>query len=193
MLILRGSPALSSFRLAKLLQDLNAAGVPAVALTAEFVHVVDVARELTSTERSVLDQLLTYGPSRHSAQVSGIEQIVAPRPGTISPWSSKATDIAHTCGLTAIKRLERVIAYTVGVGETAPPFPLSPLGAEELGRLQARLHDRMTEAVFGDLAACELLFEHEPPRQLKTVPLHRHGRAALVSANLDLVLALAED
>ena len=109
MLILRGSPAFSPFRLAKLLQDVTAGGVPAVALAAEFVHVVDTARELTATERSLLDQLLTYGPSRTAARINGVVQIVVPRPGTISPWSSKATDIVHTCGLTAIKRIGRVI------------------------------------------------------------------------------------
>src|SRR5258708_4210298 len=102
MLILRGSPALSPFRLAKLRQDLAAAGIPAVALAAEFVHVVDLARELTAAERSLLEQLLTYGPSRAPAQVNGVVQIIAPRPGTISPWSSKATDIARTCGLIAV-------------------------------------------------------------------------------------------
>ncbi|HEY0864843.1 MAG TPA: phosphoribosylformylglycinamidine synthase [Lacunisphaera sp.] len=193
MLILRGSPALSPFRLAKLLQDLTAGGVPAVALAAEFVHVVDTARELTATERSLLDQLLTYGPSRAPARLNGVVQVVAPRPGTISPWSSKATDIAHTCGLDAVRRIERVIAYTVDVGVSVPPFPLSPLDASQLTLLQAKLHDRMTQAVFGDLSACELLFQHEPPRQLATVPVHQHGRAALVAANRDLGLALAED
>jgi phosphoribosylformylglycinamidine synthase len=193
MLILRGSPALSPFRLAKLQQDLAANGVPVVALAAQFVHVVDVARELNSTERSLLDQLLTYGPRREATPVTGIAQIVAPRPGTISPWSSKATDIAHTCGLAAVRRIERVVAYTIDVGMTVPPFPLSPLEANQLHLLQARLHDRMTQAVFGDLAACELLFQHEPPRQLATIPLHRLGRSALVSANIDLGLALAED
>jgi phosphoribosylformylglycinamidine synthase len=193
MLILRGSPALSSFRLAKLLQDLTSAGIPAVALAAEFVHVVDLARELTAAERSLLDKLLTYGPTREVARLHGVVQIVAPRPGTISPWASKATDIAHICGLDAIKRIERVIAYTVDVGGTALPFPLTSLDSGQLHVLGARLHDRMTQVVFGDLAACELLFEHEPARQLKTLPVHHLGRAALVSANLDLGLALAED
>src|SRR5471030_1896236 len=90
MLILRGSPALSSFRVQKLIQDLTAAGLPVSALGAEFVHVVETSRDLTSTERSVLDRLLTYGPSRDATAVNGIVQVVAPRPGTISPWSSKA-------------------------------------------------------------------------------------------------------
>jgi phosphoribosylformylglycinamidine synthase len=193
MLILRGSPALSPFRLTKLLQDLTSAGLPACGINAEFVHVIELARDLTAAERRILDQLLTYGPRRDPAPLTGVVQIVAPRPGTISPWSSKATDIAHTCGLTVIKRIERVIAYTVNVGETVVPFPLSPLDATQLTLLQARLHDRMTQVVFGDLAACERLFDHEPPRQLATVPMHRHGRAALVSANRDLGLALADD
>src|SRR5688572_17134782 len=91
MLTLRGSPALSSFRLQKLQQDLTTAGLPITALSAEFVHVVETSRDLTAAERDVLDRLLTYGPRRAAAQVTGLEQIVAPRPGTISPWSSKAT------------------------------------------------------------------------------------------------------
>ncbi len=193
MLILRGSPALSPFRLQKLQQDLVAAGLPVSGLAAEFVHVVDVARELTGQERGILDQLLTYGPRRESAGIQGIAQVVVPRPGTISPWSSKATDIAHICGLTAIKRIERVVAYTIDVGVTTPPFPLSPLDADKLHVLQARLHDRMTQAVFGDLGTCELLFQHEPARELKSIPLRKEGRAALEFANRDLGLALAED
>jgi len=193
MLILRGSPALSTFRLQKLLLDLSAAGLPAKAISAEFVHVVEVNGELTATERSVLEKLLTYGPSRTAASLTGITQIVAPRPGTISPWSSKATDIAHICGLAAIKRIERVIAYTIDIGESVPPFPLSPLDATQLHLLGAKLHDRMTQVVFGDLAACEALFRHEAPRSMNSVPVLAAGRSALVTANKYLGLALADD
>ncbi len=193
MLILRGSPALSAFRLAQLRDGLKSAGVPVDALMAEFVHVVDLARELTATERSLLNQLLTYGPSRESTRLSGLVQIVAPRPGTISPWSSKATDIAHICGLNAIRRIERVTAYTLDTGESAPPFPLTSLDAGHFRALQANLHDRMTQAVFGDLETCHILFEHEPARPLATVPVLAAGRAALAVANSDLGLALAED
>ncbi|MSU47446.1 MAG: phosphoribosylformylglycinamidine synthase [Opitutaceae bacterium] len=193
MLILRGSPALSSFRLSKLLQDLSAAGLPARALGAEFVHLVELSADLTAAERGVIDRLLTYGPSRAAAPVSGLVQIVAPRPGTISPWSSKATDIAHICGLARVKRIERVIAYTVDVGEPASSFPLFDLDSAQLQTLRGKLHDRMTQAVFGDLAACDVLFRHQPPRPLTSMPVLAAGRAALVSANAELGLALAED
>jgi phosphoribosylformylglycinamidine synthase len=113
MLILRGSPALSSFRLQKLLDGLNGAGLPIRALSAEFVHIVDTTTDLTPAAHAVLEQLLTYGPRRAAHAVSGLTQIVAPRPGTISPWSSKATDIARICGLSQIIRIERAIAYTI--------------------------------------------------------------------------------
>src|SRR6188474_3596489 len=103
MLTLHGSTALSPFRLQKLLADLVAVGLPIQAVYAEFVHVVELAAELTPAERSVLDQLLTYGPRRNvDSVVDGLLQVVAPRPGTISPWSSKATDIARICGLNKI-------------------------------------------------------------------------------------------
>ena len=193
MLILRGSPALSSFRLQKLLADLAVAGLPAKAIGAEFVHIVETMGDLTSTQRSVLEKLLTYGPSRAATTVTGIVQVVAPRPGTISPWSSKATDIAHICGLAAVKRIERVISYTIDVDESAPPFPLCSLDTAQLQTLRARLHDRMTQTVFGDLAACEALFRHETPRPMSSVPILTAGRAALVTANKYLGLALAED
>ena len=201
MLILRGSPALSPFRLQKLLDDLVAAGLPVRAVAAEFVHVAELAaagpglpqRELTAAEHSVLAKLLTYGPRRAAAPVTGLVQIVAPRPGTLSPWSSKATDIAHLCGLTAVQRLERVVAFTVDFGDTAPGFPLSPLTAAQHHTLAAKLHDRMTQVVFGDLAACAALFRHEAPRPMKRVPVLAAGRAALVAANADLGLALADD
>jgi phosphoribosylformylglycinamidine synthase len=192
MLILRGSPALSSFRLQKLLDGLTAAGLPVRALSAEFVHVVETSTDLTAAERSVLDQLLTYGPRRAPAAVTGLTQIVVPRPGTISPWSSKATDIAHICGLASIQRIERVIAYTVDFG-TAATFPLSPLDPAQLKTLRAKLHDRMTETVFGDLEACAALFRHEAPRPLNSVPVLAAGRSALVVANKYLGLALADD
>jgi phosphoribosylformylglycinamidine synthase len=193
MLILRGSPALSPFRLQKLLSDLTASGLPARAISAEFVHVAETTGELTSAEQGVLEKLLTYGPSRAAEKVEGCLQVVAPRPGTISPWSSKATDIAHICGLTKVKRIERVVAYTIDVGGVATRFPFSILKPEQLHLLGAKLHDRMTQVVFGDLAACDTLFSHEEPRPMTSVPILAAGRSALVAANQSLGLALADD
>ena len=188
MLILRGSPALSTFRLQKLLQDLAAAGLPVRALGAEFVHVCELDAALSAEQQQVLTQLLTYGPRRAPETVTGLQQVVAPRPGTISPWSSKATDIAHICGLGSIKRIERVVAYTVDLGS-----PAAALSAQQLAALSARLHDRMTQVVFPNLASCSALFRHEPPRPMTAVPVLAQGRAALAAANRSLGLALAED
>ena len=193
MLTLRGSPALSPFRLQKLLADLTAAGVPARAVAADFVHVVETSAPLSPAQHAVLEQLLTYGPSRAASTVAGLTQIVAPRPGTISPWSSKATDIAHICGLASILRIERVVAFTIDLGETAPGFPFTKLAPDQHHTLAAKLHDRMTQVVLGDLAACAALFRHEQPRPLNSVPVLAAGRAALVAANHSLGLALADD
>ena len=190
MLILRGSPALSPFRLQKLIQDLAAASLPVRAISARFVHLVDLDGSepacLTAAGRGILEELLTYGPSRAEAEAAGIARIVAPRPGTISPWSSKATDIAHICGLAGVKRIERVIAYSVDIGSE------SSLLASHASLLRQKLHDRMTQVVFDDLAACETLFHHESPRPMTSVPVLAQGRAALVAANSALGLALAD-
>ena len=195
MLILRGSPALSSFRLGKLLADLHAAGLPVQAVGAEFHHLVDLgdAPALNAAEQSVLEQLLTYGPSRSAEVVHGLVQVVAPRPGTISPWSSKATDIAHTCGLAQIKRIERVVVFAIACDEGDLKSQISDLKSEQRAQLVARLHDRMTQVVFNDLPACSLLFQHQPPRPLMTIHLLGQGRGALEAANTSLGLALAKD
>jgi phosphoribosylformylglycinamidine synthase len=193
MLILRGSPALSSFRLQKRLASLTAANLPVRRLSADYVHVVEVDGPLSPAEEQILVQILTYGPSRASESFPGLTQIVSPRPGTISPWSSKATDIAHICGLNAVRRIERVIAYTFDLDNAALPKPLSALSAAQLKSLRAEIHDRMTEAVFNDLKDCDALFRHESPRPLQRVPVLTEGRAALETANRTLGLALAPD
>ena len=195
MLTLRGSPALSTFRLQKLLQDLKLAGLPVRELSAHFVHVAELVgeNELAVADRAVLEKLLTYGPRRASAETTGLLQIVAPRPGTISPWSSKATDIAHICGLTRIKRVERVVEFSIAFDNAALPKPLSVLSAGQLRALQAKLHDRMTQVVFNDRDSLATLFSHETPRPMTSVPVLTQGRTALVEANRTLGLALAED
>jgi phosphoribosylformylglycinamidine synthase len=186
MLILRGSPALSPFRLAKKLAQVRER-VPAVEhLYAEFVHFADLERALGAEERAVLDRLLTYGPTVPSETPHGQMLVVTPRPGTISPWSSKATDIAHNCGLSAIKRLERGIAWYVA-------SPVALLTSHDLNRIAGVLHDRMTEAVFNTAEEAEGLFVEAQPVPLTTVNILAGGRAALEKANGELGLALASD
>jgi phosphoribosylformylglycinamidine synthase len=195
MLILRGSPALSEFRLRKLLQDLASSGLPVRAVSADFYHVAELGGELTHDQRAILEKLLTYGPSRASAPVKGLVQVVAPRPGTISPWSSKATDIAHICGLSVVRRIERVIYYTFAFddGSGRPNQSTSPIPPENQAKVAARIHDRMTQAVFGNLDELAVLFSHATPRPLTSVPVLARGRVALIEANQSLGLALAED
>ena len=193
MLILRGSPALSSFRLQKRLASLASAGLPIRRLSADYVHVVETSRDLSPEQEQILAKLLTYGPSRAAAKLTGLTQVVAPRPGTISPWSSKATDIAHICGLEPVRRIERVIAYTFDLDNAALPKPLSALSAAQLTTLQSEIHDRMTEALFDRLEDCEGLFRHNEPQPLASVPVLAEGRAALADANRNLGLALADD
>ncbi len=187
MLILRGSPALSSSRSQKLLHELTAEGVPLRGLTAHFVHLVDLSAPLSTEEHAVLERLLTYGPQVEAVSLSGERRtrVVAPRPGTLSPWSSKASDIARICGLTAIRRIERVVAYELAVDAGTPDAAVD--------RATGRLHDRMTQAVFGAVEDCQVLFRHESPRPLAAVPVLAQGREALVAANASLGLALAED
>ena len=193
MLILRGSPALSPFRLQKLLSSLTAASVPVRRLSAHFVHVVETESNLTPDQQEILDRILTYGPKREGAELAGLTRVVAPRPGTISPWSSKATDIARICGLGNVRRIERVIAYTVELDNAALPKPLTQLSPTQLTSLQAEIHDRMTESVFNTLENCSVLFQHETPRPMASVPVLAEGRTALESANQSLGLALADD
>jgi phosphoribosylformylglycinamidine synthase len=110
---LRGRSALSAFRRQKLLQNL-APVIPGVRLDAEYWHFVMANRALTEGERQRLERVLTYGPSGVSAISEGALMLVVPRVGTISPWSSKATDIVRHCGLEGVERVERGLAYWIG-------------------------------------------------------------------------------
>lgn len=183
MLELRGAPALSPFRLTKLLEQLEA-HVPQVGgVYAEFVHLVDVAGELSASELDVLKQLLTYGPKLAAEQPQGEVFVVVPRFGTISPWSSKATDIAHNCGLQKIKRVERGVVYYV----------TGSLDAAARQAVLNILYDRMTETVLTDVSAAAQLFQRAEPKPLTAIDMLAGGREALVEANQRLGLALADD
>ncbi len=184
MLLLPGAPALSDFRLAKLLHALRSIDPRVRSLAAQFHHFVSLERPLTTAEAERLGRLLESDVAPEPA-ATGALLVVMPRAGTTSPWSSKATDIAHVCGLDAIHRIERGTLYRLASGE--------PLGREALVQLAAPLHDRMTETVGFAPEDAERLFEHSVPRPLNTVPLGGGARATLRAADLRLGLALSDD
>ncbi len=163
MLVLRGAPALSGFRLEKvqgLIRDISS---HITGVSAEFVHFADLNADLSFAEKERLQHLLKYGPGHSGAPGTGHLFLVVPRPGTISPWSSKATEIAHNCGLDAVVRLERGIAYYVESEEE--------LESEIITSIEAVLHDRMVEAVLGCLDDAKVLFERTEPSPLQEVDL----------------------
>ncbi len=186
MIILRGAPSHSEFRLQKLVDDLSSADLPVKSVYAEYLHVAEASEPLTSEEQSVLEKLLTYGPKLEGHDPEGLLRVVAPRPGTLSPWSSKATDIAHICGLTKLNRIERAVAYWIDLGG-------AELDASQLKSLDSKLHDRMTQSIFGSNEELSVLFRHEEPKPFASVPVISGGSEALVEANRSLGLALAED
>ena len=184
MLTLRGAPALSDFRQQKLLAELQAELPSVTGVYGEFMHFANTSADLTSEEQEVLQTILRYGPS---AAVEGITDaslvMVVPRLGTISPWSSKASDIAHNCGLANVQRLERGIAY----------YLRGDLNAAQLAQAAAMLHDRMVEQVLPNIEAAAGLFEQSEPAPMTAVDVLGGGRPALEAANVNLGLALAED
>ncbi len=195
MEIICGSAALSPFRATRLLNTIQQQ-VPSVDnVYAEFLHFADFFSNTnqakkgqnawTPAQQEVLERLLQYGPRREKQATTGHLLLVTPRPGTISPWSSKATDIARNCGLSAIRRLERGIAYYV-TSQTA-------LTQGDLDTIKALLHDRMTETVLGSAEDAKILFTEAEPAPLTRVPVMEEGRAALEQANKTLGLALADD
>ncbi|MFU8821379.1 MAG: phosphoribosylformylglycinamidine synthase [Gammaproteobacteria bacterium] len=185
MLTLPGAPAFSRFRLDKFLEDLRRLCPAVTSVAARHMHFADLARDLDERELRLLKRLLSYGPTRKVAFPEGDVLLVVPRFGTISPWSSKATDIAHNCGLAAVHRLERGVAWHI-----ASRRPLAP---EELQALAGPLHDRMTESVVHRIDDAARMFEHHPPAPLGFVDALGGGREALAAANGALGLALSDD
>ncbi|HET7061813.1 MAG TPA: phosphoribosylformylglycinamidine synthase [Nitrosospira sp.] len=198
LLQFRGRNALSPFRLEKLASVL-ATEVPQVShIRAEHWYFCAVSRELDHNESFILESLLDTGTgteegaaSSDNGDVSPAAKLllVLPRLGTISPWSTKATDIAHHCGLGAVERLERGTAFYVQTGDE--PFLELPSAAK--GALLALIHDRMTEAVFSSFDEAGLLFRHFAPAPLTTVDLLTGGRSALQKANDRMGLALSPE
>ena len=185
MLILTGSPALSDFRLQKKRDQLRECIPGLRSLQATYVHFVDLESELEASQRTVLDSLLDYGEEQLQELPQGEQILVVPRPGTISPWSSKATDILHNCGLENIHRVERGIVYSLTLE--------SALTNGDREAVSALLHDRMTETVMGSLDDAVTLFSTAEPAPMKVIDLSGDAESALVRANAELGLALSQD
>jgi phosphoribosylformylglycinamidine synthase len=195
MFSLFGAPALSQFRLDELLRTLKTQDSRVSALKSRWIHFVDASRRLSDSELDVLGKLLTYGSLAPPSDASDREQskqqpqvhkiLVTPRVGTESPWSSKATDILHVCGLDAVRRVERGTVYSLE--------STTSLSVDDLHKLAAPLHDRMTESAWADSIEPTGLFHAAPPRPLRDVPLGADGRAALARANREWGLALSGD
>ena len=186
ILLLRGDAALSSFRQQRLLARLQAAAPRIKGVRAEYWHFVATSEPLADDARQRLEALLGAEHARFGQDLAGF-CLVTPRFGTISPWASKATDIAQNCGLSSIRRIERGIAYHF---EFKTPGEFT---ADEQKAVLPLIHDRMTESVMDSFSEAARLFKEFEPKPLVTIELIGKGRAALVDANARLGLALAED
>lgn len=184
MEILRGSPALSAFRIKKLLICCQKAHLPVNDIYAEYIYFADVSAALDEDALSRLQRLLKHDPSLNACQTKGRLLLVTPRPGTRSSWSSKATDIAHNCRLPQVTRLERSLAYYIQAPRLSEPQ------WRQLGTL---LHDRMLETVFACLEESQALFAQHAPAPVTLVDIIGEGRCALEATNLALGLALTQD
>jgi phosphoribosylformylglycinamidine synthase len=195
MLKLPGAPALSQFRLDRLLRLLQARQAEVTAVASRWVHFIDIPRALGQSELALLDRLLQAGTrvtagddaffAAPGSRPGEHRILVTPRVGTESPWSSKAGDILHVCGLRTVGRVERGTLYQVECRR--------PLAPAELSDLASQLHDRMTESVWLDTLEPQGLFHRGAPRPLRVVALEGDARAALVHADRQWGLALSRE
>ncbi len=185
MIILPGSKALSEFRCSGLLDRLRTQVPGLKNLSAQFVHLLDAEGPVSELQSSTLRALLDYHELLPFEPETTARVFVVPRLGTISPWSSKATDILHNCGLECVRRVERGILYLLN----------SSASLDDVQRemLSPHLHDRMTESVLDSIDDAAELFLKQSPAPLTTIDVLGHGRAALDVANASLGLALSAD
>ena len=184
-----GGNALSDFRIAQLLPRLAVISPQIVGISARFVHLVATVSPLAEAPHKTLAALLTYGEP-YTGPLAGPVIVVSPRLGTVSPWASKATDIAHNCGI-ELRRVERLTEYRLTL--KSPLLGSAKLSAEHLGQVATVLHDRMTESAMPSRAEAAALFTALEPAPMAHVDVLGGGRNALVQANTAWGLALAED
>ena len=179
---LRGASALSLFRIQKLAQKATALGLPQAEIASEYWYFVSSPAPLDAAQTEKLQALLSA--VRVDTPAAGQSLfLITPRIGTISPWSSKATDIAHNCGLDGVERIERGMAVYVS----------GSLHGNERAQWASLLHDRMTESVLPDFQSAEQLFAAHEDQSFDTVDVLGGGRAALEAADKNMGLALSSD
>lgn len=185
VLPLRGVTALSDFRVEKLLQKAAALGLPEVKLKSEFWYFVGSEKVLDAATVEKLQALLAAQSVKETPEArEGLHLfLVTPRLGTISPWASKATNIAENCGLEGIGRIERGMAVWLE----------GRLNDEQKQQWAALLHDRMTESVLPDFQTASKLFHHLESETFSSVDVLGGGKEALVKANTEMGLALSAD
>ena len=180
--MLRGKEAFSQFRIDALVEDAKelAPELAVSSISGVYVYLLEAESEPTPDIMANAHALL----SSDAVFDDGGGFFVTPRKGTISPWSSKATDIFRNCGLNTIKRVERGIHFKISAGD------VQALSAEEAAPVLKILHDKMTEGVYADLSK---FFVHIDPAPMKTIDLLGGGKAALEAANVKMGLALSDD
>ena len=184
-----GGNALSEFRARALLEKLRATATSIESVRARYLHVVWTDAPLSEADREQAERLLRYGEP-FLPRPAELSLIVAPRLGTISPWASKATDIARNCGL-PVHRVERVTEFQLMLHRGLLGGS-KPLTADERAAVAALLHDRMTESVLDDRAAIGRLFDEKTAAPVVAVEIHDHGEG-LARANREFGLALSDD
>ena len=188
-----GSLVLSSFRRERLLKRFSQLDLPVADIQGRFEHYVWTDGALSQEDQERLTALLDYGDAPQSTKEDKNTLVlrVIPRLGTVSPWASKATDIAHNCGLSAVRRIERGIRYTINPSRGL--LGASKIDAAQLAQIADCLHDRMTETVVDAAFEGSALFASLPGKPIETVNVLGQGQAALLEANRALGLALSDD
>ncbi len=186
MLKIPGPAALSAFRKDRLLSELQKISSDITAIAGRYVHFIDIDHDLSEVGRHILEQLLNYGDVQEIGKSTDCFFIVIPRPGSISPWSSKATEIAHRCGLNSVKRIERGIEYFIDVD--------APVSETMKQQILPLLHDRMMQIVVEtEQGLKQKVFAEHQPAPLTTIAVVEKGYQALEQANIEMGLALSDD
>ena len=182
-----GGPAYSKFRKEKLLEKLQTVNPQIKDIHSEYLHIVWCEKKIAASEKNTLEKILHYGPKAQVLDFKDNSIITIPRPGTISPWASRATDIANHCGLYDIKRIERAVAVYIELKNGAL------LSEDQKKVLALYLHDRMTEVSIFNLDDAKALFSHLAPKPIQYAEMLEHGKKVLNDFNKNLGLALSED